>query len=180
LNYARSRAAVCCFDNQRIYAFYGTDTHNKNVKIIEKYNTEKNIWEVVQIYNDLVGIEVSCAGAIQINDYQILIFGGFHEGIHEENLIPSKKIMTFNVINDTIRILKNKLPIDFCLEGSLPPIIHDNNLYAIGFFFKNSDKNLRMTDFVYALNMNENGVEIKSILSMKTRKARRESRKIGN
>lgn len=147
------------------------------MKIVEKYSIETDQWSVVPIYNDLIGIEVSFAGAVQINENQILIFGGFHEGITENHIIPSKKIMTFNVCNETLRILKNKIPIDFCLEGSYSPVIQDNTLYAIGFFFKNSDKNLRCTDYCYALSMKEDDVELKSIISLKTRKARKESLK---
>ena len=175
MNYARSRAAVCQFNNKTIYAFYGTNSENKNVKIVEKYSIEKDLWSVVPIYNDLIGIEVSFAGATQINENQILIFGGFHEGISDNHIIPSKKIMTFNVLNETLRILKNKLPIDFCLEGSYSPVIQDNTLHAIGFFFKNSDKNLRCTDYCYALSIKDDDVEMKSIISLKSRRARKES-----
>ena len=49
MNYSRSRAAVCAFKNEFIYAFYGTNSIQETVCIVEQYDISKNLWNVIKI-----------------------------------------------------------------------------------------------------------------------------------
>lgn len=167
LNFARSRAAICPFNDQFIFAFYGTDSENKNTGSIESYDITTDKWEIVNVINHINGLEVSFAGALQINESEILIFGGFHESFNEEGeIVSSRKLMTLNVQNDcALRIYNENLPLDFCLTNGATPIIEENNIYCQGFFFKNAKKPVsRCLDYDYIMNINEKNIEIKNLI----------------
>lgn len=172
LNSARSRAAVCPFNNTSIYAFYGTGSDMLNVTSCEKYSVKSNSWTQIEVYNDFIGFEVSFAGAVQINNKQILVFGGFSENDRDTGSVNfSKKMMTFNINNLTFRTHEAQLPIDFSLSLSSTPVIHNQEVYCLGFFIKSlKPQTTRFLDCDYVLRIGAGDCEVKNLVHKEKKK----------
>ena len=165
MNSARSRAAVCPFNDVFIYAFYGTGSDMVNVLTCERYEIKLNVWKKIEIYNDFSGFEVSFAGAVQINENQILVFGGFSENEQEKGAITfSKKLATFNVNNETFRLNLDQLPLDFSLSNSCTPIIDNREIFCLGFFMKSMKPQTRFLDCDYVLKISEQNCEVRNLI----------------
>ena len=166
MNSARSRAAVTPFDDKFIYAFYGTGSDMLNVQTCEKYDISMNFWKKIEIYNDFTGFEVSFAGAVQINDKQILVFGGFNENEQEKgSIIFSKKIMTFNVNNLTFRLHIDQMPTDFSLSCSSTPVVDNNQIFCLGFFLQSlKPQSSRFLDCDYVLRITGENCEVRNLI----------------
>ena len=172
MNSARSRAAVCPFDDNQIYAFYGTGSDMLNVTSCERYDLKLDRWTRIEVYNDFTGFEVSFAGAVQINSKQILVFGGFSENEQEKGSVNlSRRMVTFNVNNLTFRTHGEQLPLDFCLSLSSTPIIDHNEIYCLGFFLKSlQPQTTRYLDCDYVLRIAEDVCEVKNLVIGERRK----------
>lgn len=79
LIHARSRPALSLFNSSHIYAFYGTDSSGKTITCVEQYDINNNTWKEINVRQHLPGYDITYASAIQINNSQILVFGGFRE-----------------------------------------------------------------------------------------------------
>ena len=132
----------------------------------EKYSVKLNSWSKIEVYNEFLGFEVSFAGAVQINNKQILVFGGFSENDREKGLINfSKKVMTFNVNNATFRTHERQLPIDFSLSFSSTPVIYKQEIYCLGFFVKSlQPQTTRFLDCDFVLRVGAGDTEVKSFI----------------
>ena len=167
LNHARSRCAAANFDNKFIYAFFGTDSFDNNVTSIERYSIELNHWDLINAVNTLPGLEVTFAGACQINKNQIILLGGFSESEQFQDFPTSNhRIATFNVANDTFNVLNNvKLPGDFSLSNSSSPMVIGGVVYCVGHFFQSTHPVLkRALDCDYVLKVDKASAELKSIM----------------
>jgi hypothetical protein len=59
-------------------------------------------------------LESTALSAVQINESEILIFGGFYENKDKSNdAFFSKRLLTFNVHNETFKVYETNLPMDF-------------------------------------------------------------------
>lgn len=61
----------------KIFLFGGrTDYNNLMLEEIEEYNADKDEWSIVNLKNPIVWNPVEVCAAIQVNEEQILVFGG--------------------------------------------------------------------------------------------------------
>jgi N-acetylneuraminic acid mutarotase len=61
----------------KIFLFGGrTDYNNLMLEEIEEYNADKDEWTIVNLKNPSVWNPVEVCAAIQVNEEQILVFGG--------------------------------------------------------------------------------------------------------
>lgn len=166
MNSARSRPAVAPYNDNAIYAFYGTGSDMLNVTTCERYDINLNVWKNIEISNDFSGFEVSYAGAVQINEDQILVFGGFYENDQEKGSLNfSKKMLTFNINNNTFRLMQDQLPLDFSLSSSSTPIIENREVYCLGFFLQSlKPQSSRFLDCDYILKISRENTEVKNLI----------------
>ncbi|CAD8186874.1 unnamed protein product [Paramecium pentaurelia] len=131
LNDARSRSSCAYSEEQHgIFVFFGTSSQQLNVVSAERYDLLSKKWERLIINNQLEGFDVSWGNAICINEDQILIFGGLKDSQYfENNLYFSKKILVYNIQNESITVNDSQLPVDLL---PLTSIIHDNKVYSVG------------------------------------------------
>lgn len=132
LHHARSRPALALFGQQHIYAFYGTDSYNKTMTCIEQYDIINNNWREIVVKSHLPGYDISYASALQINNSQILIFGGFRESaFKEKQIILNRKISCFNVHNNSVILFPDQIPVDLIPQQAA---IIDKSIYTWGSF----------------------------------------------
>jgi hypothetical protein len=59
----------------------------------------------------LPGFDITYAGALQINEEQILILGGFRDSMFFENeMIMNRKLIAFNVESRSVSLFDYQLP----------------------------------------------------------------------
>jgi len=154
----RSSPGVCSFKEEEIYLFFGTDSKSSSpTEMIEQYNIKTNSWVSIYPVNWLNGFEKSQITCHQINENQILLFGGVNrvegEGKDEKIYKFCTRMMIFDVIYKNFENWGNALP-----QGSLnlgQSFIENNNLYALRTLPKSSDNQfesgfavLRITDML--------------------------------
>ena len=168
LNIARSRAAVTVF-NREIYAFFGTNSFGKTINSIERYISPSNTWEIIDPINILEGFEVTCGAASQINEDIIIIFGGFIDSSHFKNVSNfNRKILSFNVKNNSFKVLQREIPVDYINSCCNQPIFCGGNLYSVGCFPQEIYPKLtRCLDTDYIIKINRNLIEIDAVLVTK-------------
>jgi len=115
MHQARSRTAACLFDRKFIYVFFGTNSYGNNVRTIERYDIEKNQWDIVEPVNQIPGIETTCGAAVQINSHQIILFGGFADSSNYDDVHHfQRKIIIFNTDSMSYELFSGfRLPADF-------------------------------------------------------------------
>ena len=179
LNFAKSKSLTTTFQSY-IYSFYGTNSFGKTIDSIEKYNYEENVWEIICPANKLPGFEVTCGAATQINNEQIIIFGGFRDSDHFKNQISfNRKIYIFNTINNSFIVSNNEIPIDFINSCNSQPIITNNNIYCFGHFPQTVSPNLvRCLDNDYLLKISNQKSEIYSVVDTKISIKNKQSQEI--
>ncbi|CAD8063579.1 unnamed protein product [Paramecium sonneborni] len=127
--YKSYKPSLCSFQNKYIYKFVNSNESGKNEIILERYAINTNIWEIIQFKNNnsLINIFQSSA-CIQINEENILIFGGeneFETSIKKTFLIQIKNDIHLIVANDV-----NQLPkTDEFYNRQI--IIYKNQLYVM-------------------------------------------------
>lgn len=130
----RASPGVCSFKDEEIYVFFGTNTRsNSPTEMIEQYNIKTNSWISIYPINWINGLEKSQITCHQINETQILLFGGVNRVEDEEKDQKlyhfCKRMLIFDVIHKNFENLGNLLP-----QGSLNLghcFIENNNIYAL-------------------------------------------------
>ena len=133
MNYERVEFGTAIFNNSFIFAFFGNQ-----VDYFEKYDIQRNIWEIIKPINSNPCFRGNNVGCIQINPNQILILGGIQEkttnevdnekkeneslkrgllyNATENNLINLGDIFGIPLINPSQMIISNKKM--YCLGES--------------------------------------------------------------
>ena len=121
MNHERTRPAITSFEDRFIFAFFGCD--NSDIcKTIERYDIASDRWTIITAMNQWPQFEVGFASATQINNNQILVFGGFYEGSKHNNkreLIFNNRGLLYNVNEGNFVNLGAVLPVNYC-QSSLP------------------------------------------------------------
>ncbi|KAM3146369.1 hypothetical protein pb186bvf_001338 [Paramecium bursaria] len=110
MNHARSNHGCCTFETDSqffIYVFFGVNKYGSMEQSVEKYDLNERSWSQILITNLIPGIIIIQPSALQINQQQILIFGG----IYKNTLFSqSNKTLIYNSYNDTIDNLGQLIP----------------------------------------------------------------------
>lgn len=117
-----SGCSVCVFSN-KIYKFGGKSDVFSTINQIECYNSKSDFWMVLDINN--VGQRVKMAykgGCIQINEQQILIFGG---------LIHDVKTNECSVLDSQSLEIERIATLPHSGQVVINPLIRDNKIYVL-------------------------------------------------
>lgn len=163
MNHARSKSAIVHHANS-IYVFFGIDSENQNTSVVEFLDLSTHTWKTINIPNLLPGFDVSDCCGISINQSQIVLFGGIRYSLYfPDQMYFNRKVVTFNTTNDTLSIVSPTLPIDFFPYCN--PIIHNNEIYAIGRILKNAEEKPQMfLDGGFIIKINKEAANIVKFL----------------
>jgi len=78
LNEPTMNSTLCLFNNMYVIKISGKISENELCQYVELYNFEENIWTVLECEDHDFVIPSSC-GCIQINENEVMIFGGSYE-----------------------------------------------------------------------------------------------------
>lgn len=168
LNHERTRPAITSFEDRFIYVFYGCDNVD-SCKTIEKYDINLDKWLLIKAYNQWPQFEVSFGSAIQINNNQILVFGGFYEGAQHNNkkeMIFNDRGLLFNVNENNFINLGSVMPINYC--QSYAPVAINNNIYSLGYVVRAFSPNFnRYMDADFVLKIENGNIQCKDVFYYK-------------
>lgn len=153
LNIPASNFGVCSFNDSVIYKFGGKIEDNFLNKTIEKYNPNINKWIIVNFHFEDLEKErsfklLSSSGCCQINDSQILVFGGVEEEFNRK----SNQSFLFEIKEKRERfdhIIRKIDENNVCYaEGfwETNPIVYRGHLYALQNFSNEFDKRITFLD----------------------------------
>ena len=83
LNYLRSSPSAMVFDNKEIYVFFGLDEKNQACTKIEKFTTFDREWIEIKFSGFLENSMLFQVSCLQINEEEILCFGGYQNNDHK-------------------------------------------------------------------------------------------------
>lgn len=168
MNHERTRPAITSFDDKSIYVFFGCD-NQENCKTIEKYDINADKWIIIKALNQWPQFEVNFGSAVQINQNQILVFGGFYEGAKHNNkkeMIFNDRGLLFNVHESNFVNLGAILPVDYC--QSYAPVVYNNNIYSLGYIAKGFIPNFnRYMDADFVLKIENGNIQCKDVFYYK-------------
>jgi len=140
----RYAASALGFSNNKVYLFGGrSDYNNVMVHEIEEYCAFRNEWTILNIKNVNLWNPVEVCACIQINEEQILIFGGSDAQIKD-----SASSLIFNVKDYSIE-KRNDLKKAQVFVNS--PFLYKNHVYALGNEYYMKHRNLHR----YSIERNE-------------------------
>lgn len=130
--------SLASFSNQLIFKFGGVGTSN----FIEKYDVFKDVWTEINYFAEFKNFNIpSLCGSIQINERDILVFGGI------ENHTETNKSFTFRINEDKKKMIKyyvtdlNAFPLPFEGFCDTLPIVKKNIAYCLIDSFKETSLN---------------------------------------
>lgn len=156
MNLKRTSFGACSFNENFIYTFFGNE-------FIEKYDIQKNVWEILKPINYSPCFQCEKIACLQINPNQILMLGGSKEFENEEKMLSGylKRGILYNVSENNLINLGEISSIP--LKNASQIIIKDKNLYCLG--EKEDDFGWKF-DFEWVFKMkNGRGFEIIDMIS---------------
>jgi len=109
----------------KIFLFGGrTDYNNMMLEEIEEYNADKDEWNIINLRNPSVWNPVEVCAAIQVNEDQILIFGGSDVRVRD-----SASCYFFNMTDYSLERLQDLKKAQVFVST---PFLYGENVYAVG------------------------------------------------
>lgn len=164
---ARSRAGVTVFDDKFIYVFWGGEEGDGErgdevCSLVERFSIEGGRWEIVGIKNFGGVSPINFVSAVQINQNQILLFGGFQDA---KSPLYNKGGAIYNVKDENIVNLGEIFGSP--IFQSYPPFVQEGKVYLTSYIFKNEKGMMRMPDADLVLRIENNGVQCKDVFLYK-------------
>jgi len=140
----RYAASALGFSNNKVYLFGGrSDYNNVMVHEIEEYCAFRNEWTILNLKNVSLWNPVEVCACIQVNEDQILIFGGSDAQIKD-----SASSLVFNVKDYSIEKRNDLKKAQVFVNA---PFLYKNHVYALGNEYYMKHRNLHR----YSIERNE-------------------------
>jgi len=140
----RYAASALGFSNNKIYLFGGrSDYNNMMVHEIEEYCAFRNEWTIITLKNVNLWEPVEVCACIQVNENEILIFGG-----SDANIKDTPNSLVFNVKDYGIEKKSDLKKAQVFVNA---PFLYKNHVYALGNEYYMKHRNLHR----YSIERNE-------------------------
>lgn len=135
LSRATACSTICSFQNYCLFKFGGVDGKNSYVNLIEKYDTDLNIWIPIHLQSRLVpGVDYALGESsecIQLNRNQIIIFGGKYKGSCLNNCF------LFDIDNSEVRSVESvRLPFEEFFKSPKSVVVRGGYLTCLSYYMK--------------------------------------------
>ena len=94
LNVPAMNASICTFNSQFLFKFGGKKSETELSNVIERYDFEFNKWSVVNVVNSKVPRFPSSGCSLQMNNNQMLLFGGTYNSYGDKTSAVYKIIVS--------------------------------------------------------------------------------------
>lgn len=90
VNFPASNLSLCSYNDTHIFKFGGRMHNNELCQVIEKYSIKDDEWQLLNPKIRITSFDcdfrlLSNSASVQINQNQILIFGGYYENNSNSN-----------------------------------------------------------------------------------------------